>query len=59
MERPGSDGPLVIVEGPALSSGVAQQFIVATQANYAGDLDLVLNAFEFLRTKPGQRTLRD
>ena len=53
MERPGSDGPLVIVEGPALSSGVAQQFIVATQANYAGDLDLVLNAFEFLRTKPG------
>jgi hypothetical protein len=53
VERQGSDGPLVVVEGPVTSAGLPQQFIVATQENYGADMDLVVNAFEFLRTAAG------
>ncbi|MDQ3611107.1 MAG: hypothetical protein M4D85_05770 [Actinomycetota bacterium] len=59
VERQGSDGPVVVVEGPVTSAGLPQQFIVATQDNYAGDMDLVVNAFDFVRTLPEQEVLRD
>ena len=59
VERQGANGPLVVAEGPVTPAGLPQQFIVATQADYAGDLALVVNAFEFLRTLPDQQVLRD
>ncbi len=59
VERQGSDGPVVVVEGPVTSAGLPQQFIVATQENYSGDMDLVVNAFDFVRTLPEQQVLRD
>ena len=59
VERQGANGPLVVAEGPVTPAGLPQQFIVATQADYAGDLALVVNAFDFLRTLPDQQVLRD
>lgn len=59
VERQGSDGPVVVVEGLVTSAGLPQQFIVVTQENYGGDMDLVVNAFDFVRTLPEQEVLRD
>lgn len=59
VERQGRDGPVVVAEGPVTPAGLPQQFTVATQENYAGDLDLVVNAFAFLRQEPAQKVVRD
>jgi hypothetical protein len=59
VERQGDDGPVVVAEGPVTPAGLPQQFIVATQEQYAGDLDLVVNAFEFTRQLPDQEVVRD
>lgn len=58
-ERDTPDGPVVVVEGPAGEGELPRQVVVASQPDFAGDLEGLVAAFEPLRELPEQRVVQD
>lgn len=58
-ERSTPDGPVVVVEGPAGEGELPRQVVVASQPDFAGDLEGLVTAFAPVRELPEERVVRD